>query len=139
MHIERIRIDRVFDAQARGAFSFCSGGSVTYGVELPGKIVPRSGAVLVVAFARPGDWSSVLGWRDAAGGKVVLDDRWWIELDLVYTLAPLPLVAGLVLGGAAGGLAALVAVAAAVAWLVAWVVRRNRRVRAALLGAPAPG
>lgn len=142
MHIERIRIDRVFDAQARGAFSFYSGGSVTYGVELPGNIVPRAGAVLVVAFARPGDWSSVLGWRDAAGGKVVLNTPWsrlaWTELDLVWVLAPLLLVLGLVLGGTAGGLAALAAVAGAAGWLVARVWRRNREVRAAL-GDAAPG
>ena len=138
MHIERIRIDRVFDAHARGAFSFDSGGAVVYGVALPGKVVPKAGTVLVVAFARPGDWASVLGWRDAAGGKVVLSHRWWSEVDTVYDLALPALAAGVVLGGAAGGVAALVAVVAAVVWLVAWIVRLNRRVRAALLNAPAP-
>lgn len=138
MHIERIRIDRVFDARERGAFSFDSGGALVYGVALPGKVVPKAGTVLVVAFARPGDWASVLGWRDAAGGAVVLSHRWWSELDTLCYLAPLALAAGVALGGAVGGIAALVAVLVAVVWLVAWMVRRNRRVRAALLGAPAP-
>lgn len=141
MQIERIRIDRVFDAQRRGAFSFESAGVVTYGVELPGKRVPRAGTELLVAFARPGDWSSVLGWRDAADSRVVLNYPWsrlaWMELDLAWALAPLLLVAGFALGGALGGLTALLAVCAAAGWLVAHVWRRNRRVRAAL-GAATP-
>lgn len=139
MHIERIHIERVFDAQAHGTFSFESGGATFYGARLPGRIVPRAGTTLLLALARPGDWSSVLGWRDAADGRIVLNHPWWnllcLELELTWWVAPLLLVGGLALGGATGILLALALVAAAACMLVIWTWRRTRHVRAALADA----
>lgn len=134
MHIERIRFDRIFDAEPRGGdFSFASGGKSTYGVRLPGRAIPREGAVLALAFARPGDWSSVLGWRDLATREVELGHPWWellwYELDMLWLLVPFVLVGGMVAAGGPGLLAAAALAAAVATLLVVRVARRNRRLR----------
>ena len=137
MHIERIRFDKVFDIQPRhGLFSFACADEVTYSVHLPGRAIPKEGAVWAVAFERPGDWSTLLGWRDLAASRTTLtyrlhhllmDQAWG-----VYWFA-IPLLA---LSIYAGGLwaGAVVAVAGVVGgtWMLRHVVLRNRRVRAAL-------
>ncbi|MFC3458487.1 hypothetical protein [Massilia haematophila] len=70
MHIQRIDFDEVFDADpGRGDFSFRNRAGVRYGVRLRRGVVPPSGASWLIAFARPDDWSSVLGW--AAPGEAV--------------------------------------------------------------------
>lgn len=139
MHIERIHIERVFDAQASGTFSFESGGATFYGARLPGRIVPRAGATLLLALARPGEWSSMLGWRDAADGRIVLNGPWcnllYLELELTWWVVPLLVAVGMALGGATGILLVLALVGATACMLVAWTWCRTRHVRAALAGA----
>lgn len=137
MHIERIRFDRVFDAQPRGgAFSFASAGKTVYGVALPGRRIPREGATLALVLAQAGNWQSVLGWRDlgtqetAVAGStlgIVVD-----SLDPLCYLTPFLIAGGFLLAGVAGALGGLTVAGAGVAWLAARGLQRRRRVRAAL-------
>lgn len=71
MRIERIHFEEVFDVAA-GDFSFRSEGRAHYGVSLGHGTIPPTGATYAVAFGRPGDWGSVLGWRDLASQTVTL-------------------------------------------------------------------
>ena len=71
MQIERIHFEEVFDVAA-GDFSFRSEGRTHYGVGLGHGTIPQAGATYAVAFGRPGDWNSVLGWRDLASQEVIL-------------------------------------------------------------------
>lgn len=71
MQIERIHFEEVFDVAA-GDFSFRSEGRTHYGVSLGHGTIPEAGAAYAVAFGRPGDWSSVLGWRDLGSPAVTL-------------------------------------------------------------------
>lgn len=137
MHIERIRFDRVFDIQPHhGVFSFASADQVTYGVHVPGRTIPREGAVWAVAFERPGDWSTLLGWRDMAAQRtrltyqvrhLLVDQAWG-----VYWFAIPALALGLYVGGLWAAAAIVAAAAAGGVWMLRHVVLRNRRVRAAL-------
>nr|AGU11842.1 hypothetical protein [uncultured organism] len=138
MHIEKVRFDEVFDVAARaGNFSFRSQGRPRFGAKLKNHFIPAVGSTFAIAFAQPGDWASVLGWRDLASDDVVLARPTWAVWllalgDATLHGAPL-LVAGLVFGGLAGGLAA----AAAFAGVALYRTRRNRAVKRALLGAVA--
>lgn len=136
MHIERIRFERVFDIQpGLGMFSFASAGAVTYSVHLPGRTIPREGATWAVAFGQPGDWSTLLGWRDLAAQRTTLAYRLHhvlSDIDLVYWLGLPLLVFSTLVGGPWAVLAVGLAAAACGAWWLGHVVRRNRRVRAAL-------
>jgi hypothetical protein len=72
MHVEKIHFDEVFDAVAEdGNFSFRSHGRTHYGVKLQKHVIPRAGSTFAIAFAEPGNWSTVLGWRDLASTDVV--------------------------------------------------------------------
>lgn len=71
MQIERIHFEEVFDVAA-GDFSFRSEGRIHYGVSLGHGTIPQAGATYAVAFGRPGDWNSVLGWRDLGSPAVTL-------------------------------------------------------------------
>lgn len=71
MQIERIHFEEVFDVAA-GDFSFRSEGRTHYGVSLGHGTIPQAGATYAVAFGRPGDWNSVLGWRDLGSPAVTL-------------------------------------------------------------------
>ena len=71
MQIERIHFEDVFDV-AGGDFSFRSEGRTHYGVSLGHGTIPQAGATYAVAFGRPGDWNSVLGWRDLGSPAVTL-------------------------------------------------------------------
>lgn len=106
MHIERIRFERVFDIQpGLGMFSFASAGAVTYSVHLPGRTIPREGATWTVAFGQPGDWSTLLGWRDLAAQRTTLAYRLHhvlSDIDLVYWLGLPLLVFSTLVGGGMG-------------------------------------
>lgn len=136
MHIQRIHFDRVFDVQPhRGMFSFASDDAVTYSVHLPGRVIPREGATWAVAFEAPGDWSTLLGWRDLAAQRTTLNHRLHhvlSDVEMVYWFAIPALVLCVWFGGLWAALALLLASAAAGAWWLRKVIKRNRRVRAAL-------
>lgn len=140
MHIEHIHFDEIFDAQPRGGdFSFKSKGRTQYGVMLGRRVIPREGATYAVAFVQPGDWCTVLGWRDLASTTVTLKQSAWSyllsELSMIFVIGPAVIGAGLLLGGpgVALVLSALVAVVSLV--LLYGVIRRNRRVRQGLIAA----
>ncbi|MBQ5949092.1 hypothetical protein [Massilia sp. ST3] len=139
MKIERIHFDEVFDVAAwRGDFSFRSGGKPHYGVHIDNKVIPRAGSTYAIAFGRPGDWTSVLAWRDLSSSAVGLKSpSWWMTLVAmfdVYYLAPAVIVPALLLGGpVAGGVAAACVGGAMLAW-IAHAMLRNRRLKR-LLGA----
>ena len=137
MHIQRIHFDKVFDVQpGHGLFSFTSGGNATYGVRLPGRVIPREGATWAVAFGQPGDWSTLLGWRDLAAQRTTLNYKLiylLFEVDqLLWWFAVPALALCLYLGGAWAAMALVVAAVAGGAWRLRHVVRRNRQLRAAL-------
>jgi len=136
MHIQRIRFDQVFDVQTRArSFSFTSEGKHRYGIRLPGRIVPHTGATYVVAFAQRDDWSKVLGWREL-GSAQVFQHRpswpvvWGMTEALLWLIAAGSLAAAKVIG-----LWTLPVVACVAVLTVLHLRRRKRAVRAALLAA----
>jgi hypothetical protein len=76
MHIEKIHFDEVFDVVG-GTFSFNTGGHKIYAVTIAPHMIPRPGTAYIVAFTKPKDWSTVVGWRDVASGEIVLKYSGW--------------------------------------------------------------
>lgn len=145
MHVEQISFDRVFDTQAlTGSFSFERGGWPVYGVSVPGMAIPAAGATYAVAFAEPGNWEKVLGWRDLSTSKVHLTHSAWAvgirQIPYLYLLLSVPFGLGTAFGGnwVAGLIAALLLLPFfAAVCRAAW---RNRWVAQALqAGSPAVG
>lgn len=137
MHIERIRFDKVFDVQPfHGQFSYASADAVTYSVHLPGRVIPREGATWAVAFERPGDWSTLLGWRDLAAQRTTLTNQMWhLLLEQawgVYWFAIPALALGIYCGGPWAAAVLVVGTVIGGASMLRHLVRRNRQVRAAL-------
>lgn len=137
MHLQRIHFDKVFDVQPHvGLFSFASAGKPTYGVNLRDCTIPNEGATWIVAFSKPGDWSTLLGWRDLAAGRTTLTyqvrDLLFDEAWAVYWFAIPALALSLYFGGAWAAALLSVGALAGGAWLLRHIVRRNRQLRAAL-------
>lgn len=141
MVVENVHFDEVFDVAAHGGnFSFRSRGRTEYGVRLSKQVVPAAGSTFAVALARPGDWSTVLGWRDLASNQIVLVNPTWAVW--LGGLADIALYGTLILVGALllAGLGGVLAVAAAFAGILLYQTRRNRTIKRALLDAvAAPG
>jgi len=138
MHIETIRFDDVFDVAARGGhFSFRTGGKTHYGVKLQNNLIPHAGSTYLIAFAQPGHWDTVLGWRDLASREVrLVHPTWelWLRLlSEVYMVGIALLALGFMLGGAGVALA----IAAALLYPAYHRMRLNRAVRRALRAGPA--
>ncbi|WP_312519551.1 hypothetical protein [Massilia sp.] len=144
MHIERITFDRVFDAvESIGDFSFDSAGRRVFAARFGPGAVPRQGATYAIAFSRPGDWGTVLGWRDLATPTVLLRERardpFWldiainIDIVIVIVVAVIVPVLILVLLGLAAGCAAFAMLLGLVHALVRSAGRRKDAVRARLL------
>lgn len=137
MHIERVRFDEIFDAQAaRGDFSFRSGGQVRYGVHLHRRAIPQVGSVYLFALASRDDWSSPLGWMDVHTKAIFLKNSPWLEVlagsaSLIW-LAPFLLGGALLLGGLGVALAVLLALCCASSWWLYRLIDRNRAIRKAL-------
>ena len=104
-------------------------------VRLRSGIIPGNGSTFAVAFDQPGQWSTVLGWRDLASGDVRLaHPNWTLWLGTLSDLLAVGvflIVGGLLLGGVGVALA----VAAALLHPAIRQMRRNRAVRQALLAA----
>lgn len=115
MHIERIDFDEVFDVQpGPGDFSFRSGGRSHFGVNLRRGLVPQAGSRYLVAFARPGDWTGVIGWVELRTGTVRLKESTWFAMlsDIGWFVWLAPFLAGGALWffGAGAALAVLLVV-----------------------------
>lgn len=83
MHVERVRFDRVFDVhEHRKEFSVESGGRPVYGITALGLGIPREGASYAVAFLEPGNWETVVGWRDLSTARVELRRSNWAVITL---------------------------------------------------------
>lgn len=143
MHIETITFDRVFDAVgASGDFSFESGGRRVFAVALGPGVIPPAGSTFAIAFGTPGDWSTVLAWRDlgthTVGFRQVQWDLFWFDPETIIVLALLLALACLMLlGPLASG--ALVALLLALAYgRIRTLRRRKEHVRAHLLRERAP-
>lgn len=142
MQLERIHFEEIFDVvDRRGDFSFRSRGRAHYAACLRRGVVPRAGSTYLVAFARPGDWSSVLGWREASSQQAVLSYSAWslllIRLTDIYWWAPVFLGIGFLLGGIEAGLACAACFLAGLAYASVQDVRTLRAVRRALLATDA--
>jgi len=134
MHIETVRFDEVFDVAARGGdFSFRSAGKTQYGVKLQNNLIPEAGSTYAIAFGRPGQWDTVLGWRDLASNDVRLAHPTWTlwlrMLGDIYLYGLALFVVGLLLGGAWVALA----IAAVLLYPALYQMRQNRAIRRALL------
>lgn len=141
MHIEQVRFDEIFDVQAgrgqlRGDFSFRSGHKPCYGVNLGG-FIPAAGTCYLVAFERPGDWTSALAWRAPGAREVRFRQAGWLALSAtlvdVLLFSPFVVAGGILLAGGWGALVLAIAYLALVATGVALGVRRKRRIERALL------
>lgn len=96
MHIRQVSFDRVFDVQERtGDFSFEDGGRPVYGVRAFGHGIPREGATYAVAFLEPGNWETVVGWRDLATSRVDLRRSDWTVITHAMPFW-MPLVPGVI-------------------------------------------
>lgn len=143
MHIQRIDFDEVFDVHpGRGDFSFRHRAGVRHGVQLRRGVVPPSGASWLVAFARPDDWSSVLGWAAPGEPAATLRESTWLALvsgaAMLSWFAPFLVFGAGCLFGLGAALAVLLAMGC---WggVAAWrIVTRGRAVRRALVEAMAP-
>lgn len=138
MHIQCIRFDRVFDIQPwSGNFSFTAGGLTAYGVRLTGRIIPSEGATWSVALGQEGNWSTLLGWRDPENGRIAfmyrVRDVLYDHIDATLLLGVPVLVVSIIFGGPLFALTLLLGWALILGWVVQRLVRRNWRVRAALL------
>lgn len=137
MYIKKVTFDRVFDvASFSGDFSFMSQGRTEYGVRLRKGVLPREGSTFAIAFVDPGNWSSVLGWRDLTSKEVSLARPTLLMLlqmiDFVW-FGPIFIVPLTFLAGIQGFFLATAAVLfAASCWLLRGV-RDNRKVRQDLL------
>ena len=138
MHVEQVHFDDVFDVEARrGDFSFSSRGRTQYGVKLPSHVIPRKGSIFAVAFAEPGKWTTVLGWRDLTSGTVTLKHPtwsiWFSKLSDTILYGPFFIVGGLLAGGLKGMFAVVVAIACIVLFQIFRAMRFNQAVKQALL------
>lgn len=78
MHIEKIHFDDVFDVVDNvGTFSFSTGGHKKYALTIAAHMIPRPGTTYIVAFRKPKDWCTVVGWRDVASGEITLKYSGW--------------------------------------------------------------
>lgn len=139
MHIEKVRFDEVFDVAAhRGDFSFRSRGHTQYGVNLKNDVIPREGSTFAIAFAEPGDWTTVLGWRDLESADVMLTrptwSLWLFNLSDIILYGLILIVGGLLLAGVGGGIAVTVVIAAVAFYGIVRGMRLNHSVKEALLG-----
>lgn len=138
MHVEKICFDEVFDVVAhRGSFSFRSGNRTHYAARLRHHVIPRPGSTFAIAFAEPGKWSTVVGWRELASPDVTLAYPAWLALLLglgdIVGAGMVLIAAGLLLAGAGGAVVAMLALAC-MALFQFWLSRRrNQAVKQALL------
>lgn len=96
MHVERVRFDRVFDVhERRKQFSVEYGGKPVYGVIALGLGIPREGTTYAVAYREPGNWETVVGWRDLSTGKVRLRRSGWTVITSAMPFW-MPLVPGVI-------------------------------------------
>ena len=73
MYIEKIHFDEVFDVVDNlGTCSFSTGGLKRCAVTIAPHMIPRPGTTYIVAFTKPKDWRTVVGWRDVASGEITL-------------------------------------------------------------------
>ncbi len=137
MQIKRIDFDEVFDVQpGPGDFSFRSRGQTHYAVNLWRGLIPQAGSSYLVAFAEPGDWSTVLAWLDLQTGTRRLKDNTWLavlsDMSAIAWLAPFLLGGTLLFIGPGAALAVLLALCGLAGVRVYRIVRRGRRVLRAL-------
>lgn len=140
MHIEKVRFDEVFDVAAqRGDFSFRSQDRVQYGVRLGQHVIPRAGASFAIAFAEPGKWDTILGWRELASPHVTLAHPtwsfWFLGLSDILLVGLALIALALLLAGPVGALVATAAVVGIALFPAIRFMRLNRAVKRALLAA----
>jgi hypothetical protein len=128
MHVQNIRFDEVFDAaESSGFFSYRSDGRTVYGVRLHNRVIPRSGSTFAVAFAEPGNWNTLLGWRELSSADpmraVASQSSWVLALsDYLFML----FLGGLLLAHVQGGVVIMAALTCVAGYQLraAWKARR---------------
>ena len=95
-----VRLERIFDVQRHGAgeapphvyFSCVADGQLHYSVRLTGTPRLQAGDRVTVVLRHPGNWQSLVGWKNHANGEVLLNG----------TGSRLGLAASAVMAGTAG-------------------------------------
>lgn len=142
MHVEQVQFDEVFDvAGSRGDFSFRSAGRTWYGMNILGGTVPRPGSTFAIAFAEPGNWATVLGWRNLALPGVMLAESTasflCSQVFQIVLYGPFLVVGALVFGGEVLAATVGAVIAGIAGYRTFRLMRRNRAVTHALLAVPA--
>lgn len=101
MHLEKVTFERIFDlhyreggryAPKRTDFSFEAGGKRHFAVQAMGWPDLAAGHTITAALGKPGNWQTLIGFKNHTTGKLVLPDA-------DRALNGLGLAAGLVLIG----------------------------------------
>jgi hypothetical protein len=139
--LEQVRFERIFDAPSRtGTFSFEADGKRQFGVDLLDSEVPHEGSHYAFVLAEPGNWQTLLGWRDLSTSRVVVRDTLrqlaphivW----MAYAIVPLVMVlAWRLFGGWAVPVVAALAVCAGLAF-ARTLLRRHRTIERILCEVP---
>lgn len=83
MHLETVTLERVFDlhyregsryAPKRTDFSFEAGGKRRFAVQATGWPDLAAGHTITAALAKPGNWQTLIGFKNHTTGKLVLPD-----------------------------------------------------------------
>lgn len=140
-HLEQVRFERIFDAPGHtGLFSFEAGGQRQFGVDLLDSEVPREGSHYAFVLAEPGNWQTLLGWRDLSTPDVVVRDTTRqcapYVVSMAYSLVPMLMAFGwLVFGAWTVPVIAVLALCAAVLY-VRLALRRSRTIERMLCEVP---
>ena len=139
MHIETVRIDRIFDVQG-GMFSVEVGGKRHYSVVFDHESVPCAGDTCAVALDEPGNWQTIAGWRNLDSGKVGLrPGAWAVATEFMFDMYIFGIVipvAVLVFWGIWAALASVVVIVLAGGVIIRGAVLYNRKVSRALCAVP---
>jgi hypothetical protein len=96
-------------------FSFDSNVGSQYGVAAPGEVRIEAGMSVVAFLSEPGNWQTLVGWRDCASGELVIESATrefpnllmlsifaavllWSGMQLKIVAIPLLIIALLILG-----------------------------------------
>ncbi|CAJ0716653.1 hypothetical protein LMG6871_01866 [Ralstonia edaphis] len=86
MPLETVRFDRVFgitktsqDRMPVTLFGFQSGAHIEYSVAAPGEPRIEAGMTVTAYLREPGNWQTLVAWRDHASGEIVCEaEAGWV-------------------------------------------------------------
>jgi hypothetical protein len=82
LHVHRLRASRT--APARTVFSFMANFDYTPYVTVPGHPRLEPGMKVLALLREPGDWKSLVGWRDTQTGEVAAPSPRWRLYRMIF-------------------------------------------------------